>query len=60
MLIVTFNFTMLHYSNVVVLKQQKEAVFFPTLTFIFPIFGEGEKGKSHIFKKDSFSTFKEV
>ena len=41
-------------------KGGKMLVFGPTLTLIFLIFGKCEKGKLHILKKVSLSTFKEI
>ena len=38
----------------------EENFFLPNLTLIFPIFRDHEKGKPNVFKKVSFSTFKEL
>ena len=41
-------------------KLGKVATFCPTLTLIFPIFREAEKGKLYTLKKAGLSTFKEM
>ena len=52
------NFSEKKYLNIIFFVEKIN--FCPTLTIIFPIFGESEKGESNIIKKVSLGVFKEL